>query len=163
MVCQPTSYSVAQRKVCELIDEDNMNWDGGKLIEALGYLTYIKVCTTISPPVSETREDKLVFNASANGNFSVKCMFNTLIGQEVDAQQNPDPIWAVIWKKGSIPPRIRLFLWKIAHGALPLFDILAKRGIQLDKCCSLCSRGDETILHTFFHCEFARACRRHRS
>lgn len=46
----------------------------------------------------------------------------------------------------------------MSHNAIPLADILASRGISLCTTCTLCLQGQESIIHTFFQCDFARAC-----
>lgn len=111
---------------------------------------------SIPPLISQSREDALNFSHSSNGNFTVKVMFNVIAGWK-NPMATQNPIWNIIWKKGCLSPRLRLFLWRMANNALPLFDILANQGISLDKACLLCKHGDESMAHTFFTCNFARS------
>ncbi|KAG2294624.1 hypothetical protein Bca52824_041293 [Brassica carinata] len=52
-------------------------------------------------------------------------------------------------------PKIKLLIWKIKHGALPVGEVLRARQIIPNSKCIRCDCS-ETIIHLFFHCEFAR-------
>lgn len=69
-----------------------------------------------------------------------------------------DPVWKWIWKKGNILPRIRMFLWKLMHNALPLAKIIHARISKGDPTCAVCGQGEEDLIHMLFLCPFARAC-----
>ncbi|XP_078148595.1 uncharacterized protein LOC144544051 [Carex rostrata] len=133
--------------------------DADKIIQQLGFTNFLQIVQSVPAPVSQQRGDALTFSQTANGNFSVKIMFKSLAGWENPNPTAPrDKIWSIIWAKGSLPPRLRLFPWKIANSALPLFEILARRGIHLDTMCQLCKRESEIMVHSFFMCDFARTC-----
>lgn len=66
-------------------------------------------------------------------------------------------IWKLIWRKGKILPWIRIFLWKLLYGALPLGKIIASRTSRGDPTCAVCQQSDEDVLHMLFFCPFARA------
>ncbi|XP_078150218.1 uncharacterized protein LOC144545526 [Carex rostrata] len=54
--------------------------------------------------------------------------------------------------------RLRLFLWKIAHGAIPVGAALARRGIKVNPICTMCCDAEEDVQHLIFLCPFSRAC-----
>lgn len=68
-----------------------------------------------------------------NGLFSVKKTYNAFSGISLYTSQGQAAIWKVIWKKGYVLPRLRVFLWKVVNNALPLGKILGSRGIRLDQ------------------------------
>ena len=63
--------------------------------------------------------------------------------------------WNFLWKL-NIPPKIKLFIWKVFHNAFSSSENLLKQGISIDPRCKLCSHNFESSFHVFFHCTFAR-------
>lgn len=66
----------------------------------------------------------------------------------------PTDIIDLIWLKWS-PPRVKIFIWKMAHNALPVNWNLLCRGIiprDFDPMCSLCNSDLETQDHIFLQC-----------
>ncbi|KAG2288384.1 hypothetical protein Bca52824_047988 [Brassica carinata] len=58
-----------------------------------------------------------------------------------------------IWTN-PVPPKIRVFLWKIVRGTLPLGSNLATRGLNTNTNCIFCGL-EETVHHLFINCQFA--------
>lgn len=54
--------------------------------------------------------------------------------------------WEWIWKS-KIPPKIKLFLWKIAHKIIPTKSFLAHRGLNIKTKCSWCDLEVEDLDH----------------
>ena len=52
-------------------------------------------------------------------------------------------------------PKLKLFLWKLAQGALPLGENLQARGMMTNTNCPHCG-GTETGVHLIFECPFAQ-------
>lgn len=75
-----------------------------------------------------------------------------------DTNPIPPTTVEVDWKKGiwnlQTAPKIKLFLWKIFKGALPVGEALAVRNIGSAQTCALCD-SNESINHLFLHCDFA--------
>ena len=69
-----------------------------------------------------------------------------LAGQEGNSEIFFQGTW--IWKL-DILLKITNFLWLCLHGSVPVYDVLASRGINCDKLCPLCKCRDETITHRF--------------
>lgn len=59
-----------------------------------------------------------------------------------------------IWKIKTLP-KIRLFLWRVASGALAVSDRLGSKGLGVDNTCKLCQKSSETIFHVLFGCSVA--------
>lgn len=86
--------------------------------------------TNMRPP-SETRgPNSLIFNLNKNGRFSVKRpkamagVEGRKSGQMTEAELDTKKMWCHIWYKGTVPPQLCLFMWKLAHGALPLCKLM---------------------------------------
>jgi len=59
-----------------------------------------------------------------------------------------------VWKL-AIPPKLKMFLWKMKHEAIPVNARLHARQIIPSAKCTFCDE-DESIKHLFFHCPFAK-------
>ncbi|KAL0451819.1 UNVERIFIED_CONTAM: hypothetical protein Slati_1160000 [Sesamum latifolium] len=59
-------------------------------------------------------------------------------------------------KSGHVPPKVRMFIWRCAQGALPTSHNLSRRGIKGDENCVRCDGDVEDSSHVLFSCSFAR-------
>ncbi|RVW54967.1 Transposon TX1 uncharacterized 149 kDa protein [Vitis vinifera] len=97
-------------------------------------------------------EDRVVWNASKNGSFSVKSLYNTLdSGGAV-----PFP-WRIIWSP-CVPTKVGFFAWEASWGKVLTQDHLKRRGWSLANRCFLCCDDEETINHILIHCPRRRCC-----
>ncbi|RVX00739.1 putative ribonuclease H protein [Vitis vinifera] len=95
-------------------------------------------------------EDRVLWNASKNGIFSVKSLYNTLdSGGAV-----PFP-WRIIWSP-CVPTKVGFFAWEASWGKVLTQDQLKRRGWILANRCFLCCDDEETINHVLIHCPKAR-------
>ena len=62
---------------------------------------------------------------------------------------------ARLWKL-SIPPKIKIFWWKVLHNGIPVADNLAKRGIKIARKCQIYGEDVETLSHMLFCCRVAK-------
>lgn len=75
---------------------------------------------------------------------------NVTAAQRTENQTLNKGIWA-----SKTSPKLQLFLWKITHGALPLGENLAKRGLLAHALCCHCGEL-ETAEHSFLQCTYAQ-------
>ncbi|KAK4412478.1 hypothetical protein Salat_2894900 [Sesamum alatum] len=62
--------------------------------------------------------------------------------------------WSYMWNSCT-PPKVRTFVWRASNDALPTACNLAKRCEGIDRYCTLCMIGDETLEHVLFYYSFA--------
>ena len=60
-----------------------------------------------------------------------------------------------MWKILSAP-KIKIFLWKALNEAMPVSELIIKRGMHIDDRCQTCGVEGESILHALFQCDPAR-------
>ncbi|RVW39045.1 putative ribonuclease H protein [Vitis vinifera] len=95
-------------------------------------------------------EDRVVWNASKNGIFSVKSLYNTLdSGGAI-----PFP-WRIIWSP-CVPTKVGFFAWEASWGKVLTQDHLKRRGWSLANRCFLCCDDEETINYILIHCPKAK-------
>ncbi|KAJ8424700.1 hypothetical protein Cgig2_018507 [Carnegiea gigantea] len=63
-------------------------------------------------------------------------------------------LWRSVWSL-EIPPRIKLFAWRICRGVLPCGGNIAKRLTLSDMRCSICGFVEESDIHALLECSLA--------
>jgi hypothetical protein len=63
--------------------------------------------------------------------------------------------WKLIWRL-EVPPKVRVFWWRVMHEFLPARQILHKRHIECLAACEVCGADQETIRHVLLECTMAK-------
>lgn len=99
------------------------------------------------------------WHKTRTGCYSVKSGYYALREESDRTQMQQPHITSFDWRKfiwhEETSPKLQLFLWKMARGALPLGDNLQHRDIPVPGLCPHCLEP-ETAIHLFFHCPLAR-------
>ena len=67
-------------------------------------------------------------------------------------------LWQLIWK-AKVPPKVRVFGWKLATNTLGVQDHRFTRNMDVLPICSICGTEAETSFHAMITCTKARALR----
>ncbi|WZZ81989.1 hypothetical protein YC2023_102561 [Brassica napus] len=141
--------------VADLLSLDSSHWIKSKVEEIFPDVAH-HIMRIV--PSSMGSEDSFIWCGTKSGSYSVKSGYlaikehqkshrPTLTHEEtLDWQQF---VWSI-----TSSPKLKLFLWKLCRGALPLGANLAARGLTAAKTCPHCG-VEETALHLFFQCPFA--------
>lgn len=112
-------------------------------------------------PVIRTN-DFWCWDHNKSGDYTVKsgywlaCRLNKPeLLQEASQQPSINGLKEQIWSIHTVP-KIKAFLWRASSNALPVTDLLAKRGVILDSRCQVCGLEGEYINHVLFTCSIAR-------
>lgn len=62
--------------------------------------------------------------------------------------------WKVIWKL-KIPPKVRVFAWRIGHELLPTNVKTASFNWEFNCVCPRCGRENELVIHALRNCSKA--------
>lgn len=84
--------------------------------------------------------------------------YEALAQEGTPLQQHSGEVWKLIWDKGELVPRIRLFAWKLMHEALPLAKVIQSRTGKVDPICATCGQAEEDLSHMLWQCAFSRCC-----
>lgn len=112
---------------------------------------------SIKPSIFQV-EDSYCWQKTKSGIYSVKSGYYALREEHGTQDQLHLPAANFDWQKfvwrELTAPKLKLFLWRMCRGALPLGANLRSRGIATPGLCPHCNE-DETVLHLFFLCPFA--------
>lgn len=150
-----TNKRQREATVASLLNPGMRSWNFAALQEVFGYNGALLIATmeTIRPSPNPT-PDTLIFRYAKNGRFSVKKAYQLLRG--LSGQISNKTFWDWLWKKSQLTQKLKLFIWRAVHGALPVRAVLAYRIRHLSPTCQLCNREPETVMHALFHCDFAK-------
>lgn len=65
-------------------------------------------------------------------------------------------VWKLLWY-AKVMPKIKYFMWRWLQGLLPVFDVLARRGMAMSSNCCICSKEEDCFKHVFAFCDFTKA------
>lgn len=142
--------------VSDLFLQGSNEWDEAKIQNMLPHLK--EKIKAIKPSLSGA-PDKRVWLGTATGEYTNKSGYKVAL--KIRERENPivnemqDIDWfKSVWKLNT-SPKVKLFLWKVLHNAIPVGEQLAIRNIAVDTRCKRCNTL-ESINHLFIHCPYAR-------
>ncbi|KAK2649951.1 hypothetical protein Ddye_017440 [Dipteronia dyeriana] len=60
--------------------------------------------------------------------------------------------WMALWNL-NIPPKVKMFIWRVCNDAFPSLINLGRRKVQVNLCCPLCKEDGESTFHAPFWCK----------
>jgi hypothetical protein len=120
----------------------------------------------INVPEQDT-EDRVAWHYESNGNFSVKSAYRLALSMKHQKRDlgscssSPDgnrSIWNLIWKS-NVPPKIRIFGWRVATDSLATKRNKRRRSLELNDQCIICGNGEDDAHHAVVACTKAVALR----
>ena len=125
--------------------------------------TFIKVDADaiLRIPVAARTEDMWSWEPEKHGNYSVKSAYKLLYNarqqqNRVDQGTSSDDTWKrIIWKL-DVPPKVKVFWWRVMHEFLPAKQVLHRRHIEQVANCDTCGASEESIGHVLMHCTVAK-------
>lgn len=155
----PRAGSILQ-KVVELFDPVTEQWDTQLLTQTF-WEEDVKLIRSM--PVHTEMDDVVGWHFGPKGKFSVRSAYKVHQDSEARKSQRVQPgdtegsngktnFWQKLWNL-DCPPKIKHFLWRLSQNTLAVKNILKRRGMKIDTCCSLCRRLDEDGGHLFLKCK----------
>ena len=146
--------------VDSLICDDSMTWNL-PLLHSMFLVRDVECILSI--PLSKRKPaDVLIWNGTKQGTFSVKSAYRMLYSHQVVAEASSSSsrnsvqqFWSSIWAT-SVPPKVRVFIWRACKGILPTQTHLFDKGISNTFLCVWCGDEAETEDHLLWRCEFAQ-------
>ncbi|CAM8948837.1 unnamed protein product [Rhodiola kirilowii] len=75
---------------------------------------------------------------------------------ESSNQEAKRAFWRKVWRV-KVQSKIKIFMWRVFHNALPTADNLVRRGCQTELMCKVCGRAADSICHVLLNCDWAVA------
>ncbi|CAG7897909.1 unnamed protein product, partial [Brassica rapa] len=153
----PAPEHLQHLKVADLFLPGSTDWDVEKLEQVL---PFHKEQILKIRPSRLGRSDDLVWLKNPSGEFFTRSGY--LAATETEANSTPStpttPVDTVKWLTSvwniKTTEKIKIFLWKSLHGALPVGEQFAIRSIPISTLCRRCNT-EESVAHLLFHCPFA--------
>lgn len=139
--------------VADLLLPNGTQWDHNKIQLLLPEYEDKIIC--LKPSLTGA-SDKQIWLGTKSGDYSVKSGYYIAIEEELEpiaAEMNFDwhkSIWSL-----DCAPKVKMFVWKLIKGAIPVGERLIERHIEVDPKCKRCGCS-ESILHLLFQCQFAQ-------
>ncbi|KAF7823620.1 Reverse transcriptase zinc-binding domain [Senna tora] len=143
---------ISWKRLCKDRSEGGGFGDEAKVAQV--YTSY-KKALVLDTVISHTNvEDKLVWNITDNGDFSVKKAYE-IITNNTHTHGSPGFKWNRFWQL-PFTQRVLLFWWKNLNKGLPLKMNLARKGFQISSNCPYGCDAAETEEHIFKDCQYAQ-------
>ena len=147
----PPTESNRNLKVSALLSPATNDWNVGAIRQ---HLPHLEANIRRLIPSSRKKKDALVWLSEKTGVYSTKTgyILSKLNSETVDRE-------VFNWKQNvwqlQVPPKLKMFLWKLKRRALPVGGNLVIRGITNDLTCKRCG-GLESELHILLFCPYAQ-------
>lgn len=145
--------------VSELLDSNTKKWNEKEVrnnfpTDIAEKILSIRIFTDRK---GKMKQDTLRWLLTQNGIFTVKSMYQKLKNPSIDQTRLANvSFWKSFWKL-NISQRIKIFLWKCIHNALPVRKKLGRYMKDIDLKCIFCEHECESLKHLFFECPYARS------
>lgn len=139
----------------EQLKANNFLEDYGWNFQELKQVLPREVIAKIVPIHAERKtasEDSLIWGVEKSENFTVRSEFELCCKAENGQNSSADWKWNFIWKL-NVAPKIKTFLWTIAHGKIMTNMQRVRRQFTNDASCPICSYVTEDLNHVFRFCE----------
>ena len=116
----------------------------------------------LSTPAKGTGPDGWAYEPERHDLYTVRSAYRRLFDdhcqqREMDqASVSGDPTWMRIWRL-CVPPKVRVFWWRVVNGYLPTRGVLHHRHIEPTTNCEVRGAEVESIKHVLLDCMVAKA------
>lgn len=105
--------------------------------------------------------DMWAWEPERHGHYSAKSAYRIVENAKArpdtdEAAGSGDESWKKLWKL-SVPPKVRVFWWRVIHEFLPAKHILHRRHVEPIANCEVCGADQESIRHVLLDCTTAKA------
>ncbi|XP_012835792.1 PREDICTED: uncharacterized protein LOC105956483 [Erythranthe guttata] len=146
-------------KVSDLIWTDSRTWNLELIYDTFWPVDHSRILAI--PIGSSLAKDRLVWHYSRSGKFTVKsCYHNIMTRRCTSTEIHPlgtssnneaKDLWKYLWHS-SIPPKVKIFVWRAVWDIIPTKVALFRRHITMNPFCALCGTTTETTTHALIGC-----------
>ena len=121
----------------------------------------IDAAAILRQPLGRGDGDFWAWEPERSGIYSVRSAYKIIYRRKWEESfghlpsSSDDAIWKKNWKL-EVPPKARVFWWRVLHEFLPTKQILFRRHIEPEALCEVCGEPEESIRHVLLDCTVAR-------
>jgi hypothetical protein len=147
-----------KRWVNQLINTEDRSWNT-TLLHELFHEHDTQAILRIQLPQQE-QADRVAWHYETNGLFSVKSAYRLAYSLKhqlrdfTSSSTNTDgdrSLWNCVWK-AEVPPKVRVFGWRLATDTLATKNNKFKRNLEVCSRCSICGVAEEDAYHAAVKC-----------
>ncbi|VFQ81500.1 unnamed protein product [Cuscuta campestris] len=144
--------SIALTRVSDLRSPNGWDWP---TIDAI-FNARDRQCIEAIPLTGSSSNDMLIWAHDKSGIYTVKSAYKALTWDATVLGHGMDrALWKKLWAV-RVLPKVRNLIWRAANNILPCLNNLVTKRVTVQDVCPLCHTSEETVLHIFVHCPFAR-------
>lgn len=145
-------------RVNELIDPISGTWDEVLIRDNFWDIDAERILQI--PIFQHETEDFVAWHLTKSGTFSVRSAYykqweDSYLPNSVDGKaaggSAPHPVWNRLWDL-KVPGKVKIFLWRCLHNAIPCMCVLANRHISTSGQCPICHTHAEDVEHMLIKC-----------
>uniref|UniRef100_A0A803LLZ1 RNase H type-1 domain-containing protein n=1 Tax=Chenopodium quinoa TaxID=63459 RepID=A0A803LLZ1_CHEQI len=111
---------------------------------------YVQDAITKKRILNYEQEDILQWKHTKNGEFNVRSAYHFELerefgGDRCSSSTSKSKLWNNIWNS-NVPQKVKHLVWRAVANGIPTMETLASRGLEVDRICPRCGKGDETTL-----------------
>ena len=129
--------------------KDDSGWDISRISPYVSESRCLELRAIVSDHVTGAR-DRISWNESQNGQFSVSSAYNMLSWDD-SPRPNMEKFFNRIWRV-KVPERVRAFFWLVVNQGIMTDAERYRRHIGESEICQICKGGVETTLHILRDC-----------
>ena len=151
-IISPLPNTLLETRVSSLIDADRRGWKT-EVIQEMFLPSEASVIMGIPLSIRNT-EDRVIWAYTSSGVYSTSSAYKLLSTRDSPGSSNQEPqrrFWKAIWEL-RVPHKIKHFVWRACHNALPTKCNLFRQKIINSEVCELCSEGHEDVLRAVWKC-----------
>lgn len=149
-------------RVCDLFIPGTRVWDEEIVRKSFMVLEAEEVLKI--KPGERLNNDVPAWAFEKNGVYSARSAYSLLKEEQMETAMadtreamasSDDRAWSQVWKL-NVPPKVRVFWWRVLHNSLPSKAELKRRHIEKESFCEMYGDPDESVYHVAFLCPVAK-------
>ncbi|KAK2444397.1 hypothetical protein QL285_015425 [Trifolium repens] len=148
-----TTTCVARKEnmiVFELVNQNTSSWNQTVIRQLFNSRDIIEIMKI--PLNLQHEEDMPIWKHSRHGTYSVRSAYYHLMEEIIyNDHLKVEGNWKKLWQL-VVPTKVKLFLWRLLRGHLPIRSRIVQKGVQGNNKCPHCDSFEENEWHCFFRC-----------
>lgn len=145
-------------RVNELIDPATGGWDEVLIRDNFWPIDAERILQI--PLHQHEMEDYVAWHLTKSGVFSVRSAYyrqweesyaHMASNPNLSSGSSPHTVWKKLWGL-KVPTKVKIFIWRSLHNAIPCYGVLADRHISTMVQCLVCKQHAEDVDHALFGC-----------